>query len=145
MLALIKRNIEKVFKEYIEYKTYFYAEIEKIKSKKKEIGESLLDIDENTHASILFEEQGWIQYAATDLAQLRLNLYFTYEAYKDMVEIPQELKETVDEELKDVSPRYLFSVKNGEREIVDKNLYEEVKKQFIYMTELQSEKFNSSE
>ncbi len=62
-----------------------------------------------------------------------------------MVEIPQELKEMVDEELQDVSPRYLFSVKNGEREIVDKNLYEEVKKQSIFMTEQLTEKFNSSE
>lgn len=141
-MEIIKSNLEKVFKEYTEYKDTLQTLMKKMEVNKDNFATTILNIeDEDAQNEYFYEEKGWLSSANNDLAQLKMRMYFTYEAYKDIINIPEELKVRIEEELKDVSPRYVFSLKNGEKEIIDKELFNQHKEQFkLYQQQLK--KFN---
>lgn len=129
-------KLEQIFKEYLDCKLFLENETKKIDEKRKEIAEKTFGLN-NTEkeTEIFFDLMGYLQPLNIDFIQLKTQLYHYYNAYKDFVEIPEELKK----ELENYDIRYTFSIKNGEKEIVDKDLYEYYKNQQKEVARLQAE------
>lgn len=117
----IETYIEKVYKEYIEYKTLLS---QKIEAAEKEIKTEFLEGDLNKK---FFDKIGYLNIAQVDLAELKARLYFTMEAYKDLVEPPKEIKEAIEKELEGAGMNQTFTVKNGEFIIVNQERYDFIK------------------
>ena len=133
MVEIIKTQLEKSLKEYLDADFYFkkYSSKESIESVKKEIASESLEMEGNENISNLyFEKLGWLSAMENDVFALKTRLYHTYEAYKNIVEIPQEIKLKIENELQDFTMRLVYDVKSGERKIVDQDLYNMIKGQF---------------
>ena len=122
----IQNTLEQVYKEYITFKEYTENNKKPIEDLRKEIAEKVIGNEENT-LDIVFEIMGDKQLEIIDLNQLGVRLRNFYDAYKDLVEVPA----IIEEEAKKIYIKFLFAVKNNKREIVDKELYETYKKQFV--------------
>lgn len=128
----IKTYIEKVFKEYLTLKNYILTEAKSIEEIKKEFAKASL---ENLNADDYFEKVGWIALMQEDLFLQKAKLFFTMEAYKDIIEPPKELTDQIKKELEDVSFEQMFSVIDGKREIINKDKYDARKKEYFIQVE----------
>lgn len=127
----LETYIEKVFKEYMEYKTYLLAETSKLEEVQKEIVDISIDLTEEQLPVMYFEKLAWYGIAQADLAEQKARLYFTMEAYKDLVEPPKEIKEAIEKELEGAQFNQVFAIKNGEREIVNQQRYDLIKNTYF--------------
>jgi hypothetical protein len=137
----IKTYIEKVFKEYLSLKNYLLAETKNIEELKKEFAKASL---ENLNADDYFEKVGWIALMQEDLFLQKAKLFFTMEAYKDVIEPPKELTDQIKKELEDVSFEQMFSVVGGERKITNKEKYNARKKEYFIQVENLKKQLNDS-
>jgi hypothetical protein len=128
----IKTYIEKVFKEYLSLKNYLLTEVKSIEELKKEFAKASL---ENLNADDYFEKVGWIALMQEDLFLQKAKLFFTMEAYKDIIEPPKELTDQIKKELEDVSFEQMFSIIGGERKITNKDKYNARKKEYFIQVE----------
>ncbi len=137
----IKTYIEKVFKEYLALKNYLLAETKNIEELKKEFAKASL---ENLNADDYFEKIGWIALMQEDLFLQKAKLFFTMEAYKDIIEPPKELTDQIKKEIEDVSFEQMFSVVGGERKITNKEKYNARKKEYFIQVENLKKQLNES-
>lgn len=123
----IELHLETVHKEYDEVKYYLTNFKKNIEEKKKKVAEKTQNKTEEEVNEIFYKEIAWITALEGDLQQLTGRLYHTYQAYKDLIEIPQKIKE----EVENLKFTLVFNVRAGEVEIVDKEAYEFYKTQFF--------------
>ena len=123
----IELHLETVYKEYEEVKYYLTNFKKNIEENKKKVAEKTQNKTEEEVNEIFYKEIAWISALEGDLQQLTGRLYHTYQAYKDLIEIPQKIKE----EVENLKFTLVFNVRAGEVEIVDKEAYEFYKTQFF--------------
>lgn len=123
----IELHLETVYKEYEEVKYYLTNFKKNIEEKKKKVAEKTQNKTEEEVNEIFYKEIAWISALEGDLQQLTGRLYHTYQAYKDLIEIPQKIKE----EVENLKFTLVFNVRAGEVETVDKEAYEFYKTQFF--------------
>lgn len=123
----IELHLETVHKEYDEVKYYLTNFKKNIEEKKKKVAEKTQNKTEEEVNEIFYKEIAWISALEGDLQQLTGRLYHTYQAYKDLIEIPQKIKE----EVENLKFTLVFNVRAGEVETVDKEAYEFYKTQFF--------------
>lgn len=138
----IKTYIEKVFKEYLSLKNYLLTEVKNIEELKKEFAKASL---ENLNADDYFEKVGWIALMQEDLFLQKAKLFFTMEAYKDIIEPPKELTNQIKKELEDVSFEQMFSIIGGERKITNKEKYNARKKEYFIQVENLKKQLNGTD
>jgi len=138
----IKTYIEKVFKEYLSLKNYLLTEVKSIEELKKEFAKASL---ENLNADDYFEKVGWIALMQEDLFLQKAKLFFTMEAYKDIIEPPKELTDQIKKELEDVSFEQMFSIIDGERKITNKDKYNARKKEYFIQVENLKKQLNGTD
>ena len=136
----IKTYIEKVFKEYLTLKNYFAQEIKKVETVKKEFAQASL---ENLNADDYFEKIGWITLMQEDLYLQKAKLFFTMEAYKDVITPPKELIEQIDKELEDVNFEQMFFIIDGEKKVVSPSKYNDRKKEYFTQVENLKKQLNA--
>jgi hypothetical protein len=123
----IELHIETVYKEYDEVKYYLTNFKKNIEEKKKKVAQKTEKATEEETDEIFYNEIAWITALEGDFQQLTGRLYHTYQAYKDLIEIPQKIKE----EVENLKFTLVFNVKAGEVETVDKEAYQFYKTQFF--------------
>lgn len=133
---MLQERIQQVAKEYLEYKAILDERIKTAEKNKEEFAKNISEI-ENTELflSKYFDTFGAVQSLAVDTNQMKIKLYHYITLADDLIEIPQDIKKLVE----DYKPTYTFS-KNGE--IVDKELYNRYKQDYITMNKQFLEKNN---
>jgi hypothetical protein len=126
-LNIVENYIEKIFKEYLDYKNYLLSKAEEVKNQALGFESSE---DQNKYLDY-FEKLGWYNIAQSDLAQQKARLFFTMEAYKDLVEPPKELKQQIEKELEGITFQQVFAIKAGERQLVDQERYDLIKDNYF--------------
>jgi hypothetical protein len=109
-------NLTQVFKEYLEFKNYLLSKQEEFKKTYNDFAEKQLkaeDIDYNEY----FDKVGIINVLESDRSKHIIKLYHYYNAYKDFIEVPQE----IEDELKDVTMSYIFAIVENEHVVVDQD------------------------
>jgi len=123
-ITAAKAHLEKVYTEYIHYKEYIKDKIKQPEQIRKEIAEEIktvTDIDKVQDLVYQKSEKNMIYQA--DFKNLMTRLYHTIEAYKDILEIPEEIKKEV-EIYKFVQ---LLSIKNNMEKVVDQGAIDQIK------------------
>lgn len=128
-MNLMKNKLEQVFKEYIIFKEYVETNQKSQEELRTEVVSIVAQADneDDSYLEILFKNIGEKSLEAIDLNQLATRFRYYYEAYKDFIEIPQEIKT----EAEKIQIKFLYSIQNGEKVLVDKELYDNYKKQFL--------------
>lgn len=123
---MMQNKLEQLFKEYLELKDYIQEDSKNIESLKKEVASKALELyDIEDKASLYFDTIGEKEIFKIDFLELQKKLYYFYQAYKDLIEIP----ESISKELEDYKVKGVFAIKNGKKEIIDKELYNFYKQQ----------------
>ncbi len=123
----IELHLQTVYKEYEEVKYYLTNFKKNLEEKKKSVAEKTQNKTEEEIEEIYYKDIAWITALEGDLQQLTGRLYHTHQAYKDLIEIPQEIKA----EVENLKFTLVFNVRAGEVEIVDKEAYAFYKNQFF--------------
>ena len=128
-MNLMKNKLEQVFKEYIIFKEYVETNQKSQEELRTEVASIVAQADneDDSYLEILFKNIGEKSLEAIDLNQLATRFKYYYEAYKDFIETPQEIKT----EAEKIQIKFLYSIQNGEKVLVDKELYDNYKKQFL--------------
>ena len=128
-MNLMKNKLEQVFKEYIIFKEYVETNQKSQEELRTEVASIVAQADneDDSYLEILFKNIGEKSLEAIDLNQLATRFRYYYEAYKDFIETPQEIKT----EAEKIQIKFLYSIQNGEKVLVDKELYDNYKKQFL--------------
>ena len=128
-MNLMKNKLEQVFKEYIIFKEYVETNQKSQEELRTEVASIVAQADneDDSYLEVLFKNIGEKSLEAIDLNQLATRFKYYYEAYKDFIETPQEIKT----EAEKIQIKFLYSIQNGEKVLVDKELYDNYKKQFL--------------
>ena len=128
-MSLMQSKLEQVFKEYIIFKEYVETNQKSQEELRTEIASIVAQADneDDNYLEVLFKNIGEKSLEAIDLNQLATRFKYYYEAYKDFIETPQEIKT----EAEKIQIKFLYSIQNGEKVLVDKELYDNYKKQFL--------------
>lgn len=128
-MNLMKNKLEQVFKEYIIFKEYVETNQKSQEELRTEVASIVAqsDNEDDSYLEVLFKNIGEKSLEAIDLNQLATRFKYYYEAYKDFIETPQEIKT----EAEKIQIKFLYSIQNGEKVLVDKELYDNYKKQFL--------------
>jgi len=122
----IQIKLTQVFKEYLEFKNYLLSKQEEFKKTYNDFAEKQLkaeDIDYNEY----FDKVGIINVLESDRSKHIIKLYHYYNAYKDFIEVPQE----IEDELKDVTMSYIFAIVDNEHVVVDQDSLNKIKENFL--------------
>lgn len=122
----IKAILEKVYTEFVEYKEFLKDKIKRPDEIRKEVAEKIknqTDIDQIKQ--ILFESSEKQMMYQADFIGLQNRLFHTIENYKDLIEIPQEVKKEV-ENIKFIQ---IFKIKNGKEIVVSQEIVDQAKDQ----------------
>ena len=118
--------IEKVWVEYVEYRDHLKSIIKPEEELRKSVGRK---INENTKEEELVDiylEQVYKQTLMQgDFREQQLRLFYTVEALKNELEIPQEILD----EVKGMKFMQIFAVKNNKTEVIDNQALEFSKQQ----------------
>lgn len=121
----IKANLETVYMEYIDYKNYLKDKFKPQDVLRKEMSEKIKSEQDPEKIQQAFfdlaEKQSMYQ---SDFIGLQNRLFHTIEAYKDLIEIPQEIKR----ETENIKFQQIFKIKNNIEIAVNKELLEQSKK-----------------
>ena len=118
-------KIEQTAKEYTLYKNLYEERKKEAEELKKNLAEKALKItDKEELYKYIFDELGSVELLQVDMNQMKIKLYHYLKLAEDLVEIPQEIKNIVD----DYKHTFLFTTTG---EIADKQLYEQRRKDFI--------------
>ena len=128
-MNLMKNKLEQVFKEYIIFKEYVETNQKSQEELRTEVASIVAQADneDDNYLEVLFKNIGEKSLEAIDLNQLATRFKYYYEAYKDFIETPQEIRT----EAEKIQIKFLYSIQNGEKVLVDKELYDNYKKQFL--------------
>lgn len=128
-MNLMKNKLEQVFKEYIIFKEYVETNQKSQEELRTEVASIVTqaDSEDDSYLEVLFKNIGEKSLEVIDLNQLATRFKYYYEAYKDFIETPQEIKT----EAEKIQIKFLYSIQNGEKVLVDKELYDNYKKQFL--------------
>lgn len=134
-MNIMKSNLESSFKDYLRFKEYL-DNMESLEKIKASVAEKSLELNDDREISnLFFKEIGELQLLKMDANQAKVRLYYTVMAYTDLIEIPEEILEHVD----NFQTNTVFGIVNGEREIVNKELYETYKEQHYQFLQQQEE------
>lgn len=129
----MQSKLEQVFKEYIIFKEYVESNKKSQEELMTEIANlvSNMDIEDDSYLEVMFKNLGEKNLEIVDLNLLGARFRYYYEAYKDFIEIPQEIKT----EAEKINIKFLYTIQDGEKKIADQELYENYKKQFLEANE----------
>jgi hypothetical protein len=118
-------KIEQAAKEYTLYKNLYEERKKATEELRKNLAEKALNIEDKEELyGYIFDNLGSVDLLQIDMNQMKIKLYHYLKLAEDLVEIPQEIKNIVD----DYKPQYIF-ITTGE--IADKQLYEQRRQDFI--------------
>lgn len=121
----IQVKIEQTAKEYKEYKNLYDEKVKDIDSINKSIAEKSLNTENKEDLyNYIFDTLGSIELIKIDMNQMKVKLYHYLKLAEDLVEIPKEIKDLVE----DYKPQYVYTTKG---DIANKELYEQNRKNFI--------------
>ena len=128
-MSLMQSKLEQVFKEYIIFKEYVESNQKSQEELRTEIANlvSNMDTEDESYLEVMFKNLGEKNLEILDLNQLGARFRYYYDAYKDFIEVPDEIKT----EAENINIKFLYTIKDGEKKIVDQELYEDYKKQFL--------------
>lgn len=125
-MNLMQTKLQQTFKEYIDLKNYIQEDNKNLEEQKKKAHNEAVLLDElDDQSGYFFEKIGYKDLLRIDFEEAKKKLYYLILAYNDLVEIPVEIKE----EIQDYKPKSVFTIIDGKKEIIDKELYETYKKQ----------------
>lgn len=132
--------LEKCYKEYIEYKNFLIEQSKKQVDAKTEIATVLKDIeDEDVITDLFFEKQSKIFLFQQDFLEQQRRLFFTVEALKNQIEIPEEIKK----EVSNLTFNQIYYIKDGEEEVLSQEALDFTKNQIKEQLKLGVEKFKN--
>lgn len=125
----MQSKLEQVFKEYIIFKEYVESNQKSQEELRTEIANlvSNMDTEDEGYLEVMFKNLGEKNLEILDLNQLGARFRYYYDAYKDFIEVPDEIKT----EAENINIKFLYTIKDGEKKIADQELYENYKKQFL--------------
>lgn len=123
----IQSKIEQTAKEYLTYKAFVDKEGESAKKEKDILAEKVKNMKPEEIPPMYFEKFGSLELLIRDMLQLKSRLYNEIDLVKDIIEIPKEIKDLV----VDYEPIYNFAIIGDEKKIVNKDVYEQYKKDYI--------------
>ena len=125
----MQSKLEQVFKEYIIFKEYVESNQKSQEELRTEIANlvSNMDTEDESYLEVMFKNLGEKNLEILDLNQLGARFRYYYDAYKDFIEVPDEIKT----EAENINIKFLYTIKDGEKKIADQELYENYKKQFL--------------
>ena len=125
----MQSKLEQVFKEYIIFKEYVQSNQKSQEELRTEIANlvSNMDTEDESYLEVMFKNLGEKNLEILDLNQLGARFRYYYDAYKDFIEVPQEIKT----EAENINIKFLYTIQDGEKKIADQELYENYKKQFL--------------
>ena len=128
-MSLMQSKLEQVFKEYIIFKEYVESNQKSQEELRTEIASlvSNMDTEDESYLEVMFKNLGEKNLEILDLNQLGARFRYYYDAYKDFIEIPDEIKT----EAENINIKFLYTIQDGEKKIADQELYENYKKQFL--------------
>ena len=133
----LQTYLERVLKDYLGIKENLEKHLlkENIEKIRLDIAEKSSVLSEDDFLDYQFNKMGWLIALQNDLVQFKMQLYFTWTAYKDLVEPPKEIKEVIEKELDKIVFKTTYSIINGELILVDKDLLEAYKKEYVLAQE----------
>ena len=125
----MQSKLEQVFKEYIIFKEYVESNQKSQEELRTEIASlvSNMDTEDESYLEVMFKNLGEKNLEILDLNQLGARFRYYYDAYKDFIEVPDEIKT----EAENINIKFLYTIQDGEKKIADQELYENYKKQFL--------------
>ena len=128
-MSLMQSKLEQVFKEYIIFKEYVESNKKSQEELRTEIANlvSNMDTEDEGYLEVMFKNLGEKNLEILDLNQLGARFRYYYDAYKDFIEVTDEIKT----EAENINIKFLYTIQDGEKKIVDQELYEDYKKQFL--------------
>ena len=125
----MQSKLEQVFKEYIIFKEYVESNKKSQEELRTEIANlvSNMDTEDEGYLEVMFKNLGEKNLEILDLNQLGARFRYYYDAYKDFIEVPDEIKT----EAENINIKFLYTIQDGEKKIADQELYENYKKQFL--------------
>ena len=125
----MQSKLEQVFKEYIIFKEYIESNQKSQEELRTEIANlvSNMDTEDESYLEVMFKNLGEKNLEILDLNQLGARFRYYYDAYKDFIEVPDEIKT----EAENINIKFLYTIQDGEKKIADQELYENYKKQFL--------------
>lgn len=123
---ILQNNFETVYKEYKDYKSYMDSIEGDIKAQRDAFKERAVSgrDDEESLVSALFDLSIKPIQHETDLKILRDKLIATFDAYKDVLTFPEEVKEEVKNL---VRPIQIYNIDNGKLIEVNKELNDTIR------------------
>ena len=127
-MNIMQSKLEQVFKEFLNFRAYVEQSVSTVEELRTKVLEQVLEQEgEDEYLEIMFRDFVEKRLEIVDLNQLTARLYHYYHAYKDLIEIPKE----IEEEVLKLDSTYVFTIKDGKREIADIDLYNKYKQSFI--------------
>ena len=128
-MSLMQSKLEQVFKEYSIFKEYVESNQKSQEELRTEIANlvSNMDTEDESYLEVMFKNLGEKNLEILDLNQLGARFRYYYDAYKDFIEVTDEIKT----EAENINIKFLYTIKDGEKKIADQELYEDYKKQFL--------------
>lgn len=125
-IDILQNNFETVYKEYKDYTAYIESIKEEINSQRESFKKRVASgkDDEDTLVSALFDVSLKPIQHETDLKILRDRLIATFDAYRDILDFPEEVKEEVKNL---VRPIQIYAVDNGKLIEVNKELNDKIR------------------
>lgn len=137
-MNLMQSKLQQIFKEYTDLKNYIQEDNKNIEKLKKEVHDQALKFETlEEKASFYFDELGYKSLIHVDLMEKKKELYYVYQAYKDLIEIPSNIIE----ELIEYKVNTVFAIIDGEKTVLDKNLYDSYRKQSVEWS-IETDKYN---
>jgi len=123
---ILQNNFETVYKEYKDYLAYIESIKEEINSQRESFKNRVVSgkDDEDTLVSALFDVSLKPIQHETDLKILRDRLIATFDAYRDILDFPEEVKEEVKNLVK---PIQIYAIDNGKLIEVNKELNDTIR------------------
>lgn len=128
-----KIYLETVYNEYKEYKNFIEEQAPQIKKDRENFEEFAKENTSNPKllTQKLFEVNQKPAFYQSDLSRLQVRLVTVYDAYKDLFEIPQEIKT----EVKEIKiPKNVYKIEKGKAIDIDpeysKKIKETVEKEY---------------
>ena len=134
----LQSKIEQTAKEYLTYKALADKSAEKAKKEKENIGEKVIDMNDEDLYGYYFDTFVALELLIKDMLQLKTKLYNQIELAKDTVEIPKEILDLV----LDYNQPLMFAVIGDEKKLMEKELYDKFKAEYIAGS-IQISKFNA--
>lgn len=122
----MQTKLEQIFKEYTDLKNYIQEDNKNLEKVKKEVHDQAVLLETlDEQSGYFFQHIGYKDLLRIDFEEIKKKLYYFILAYDSLVDIPPEIKKEIEE----YRPKSVFTIIDGKKEIVDKELYDTYKKQ----------------